>query len=289
MDQNNGEKIIRVNDAEICTEAFGNPERPAILLIMGASASMVWWDEEFCRQLADEGRFVIRYDNRDVGRSTVYAPGKPQYTIEDMADDAVGVLDAYGVEKAHLVGMSLGGMIAQVTALRDPRRVLTVTLMMSSVWDDIPDLPPIDKKILDYHAAGAAVDWSDRQSATRYMAEGWRLLNGSQHEFDESRAYKLARTEFDRARSLPSMFNHAFLTGGESYYGKAKEIELPALIIHGTEDPVLPYEHGQALASAIPNAAMLTLEGAGHEIHRAEWDRIIGAIIEHTKGTAEMS
>ncbi|WP_153945047.1 alpha/beta fold hydrolase, partial [Acinetobacter baumannii] len=123
------EKMVKINDVEICTECFGNPDHPALLLIMGANASMIWWDDEFCEKLAAKGRYVIRYDNRDVGRSTFYEPGKIGYTIVDMVDDAAGILDAYNIPKAHVVGMSLGGMLAQILSLKYPNRVLTATMI----------------------------------------------------------------------------------------------------------------------------------------------------------------
>jgi pimeloyl-ACP methyl ester carboxylesterase len=277
------ETINNINGIEVCSESFGNPKDPAVLLIMGAMASMIWWDEEFCRQLADKGRYVIRFDNRDVGRSTAYEPGKPLYSIDDMVADAVGVLDVKGIEHAHLVGMSLGGMIAELIALRNPPRVLTLTLMMSSIFGPYnDDLPPIDQKILDYHASGGNVNWKDEQTAANYMAEGWRLLAGSKHHFDKKRALKLATSEAQRANNLTSMFNHALLKGGDSYYGRVQEIDAPTLVIHGTEDPVLPYEHGIALTNEIPNATLLSLEGTGHEIPYGEWDVIIQAIVNHT-------
>lgn len=276
------EIIIKTDSVEICAESFGNPKDPAILLIMGATASMVWWDEEFCQRLADSGRFVIRFDNRDVGRSTAYAPGQPVYDVLDMADDALRVLDYYNIKQANLAGMSLGGMIAQLVALRNPERALTITLISSSVWDDRPDLPPIDKKILDYHSSGATVNWSDKHSVIEYMVNGWQLLKGSKHPFDKNRAYKLAENEANRARNLLSMFNHSLLKGGESFYGKEKEITVPTLVIHGTEDPVLPFKHAEALIKSIPGAKLLTLEGIGHEIPLPEWDKIISAIVTHT-------
>lgn len=278
---NEQEIIININDIQICAESFGNPAHPAMLLMMGASASMIWWDEQFCRRLAENGRFVIRYDNRDVGRSTCYELGQPRYGIEEMVDDALGVLNFYQVNKAHLVGMSLGGMLAQLIALKYPERALTLTLIASSVWDDRPDLPPIDENILAYHTNGASLDWSDEQAAIRYMVGGWRLLNGSKYPFDEKRTCQLAETEIKRARSLTSMINHALLKGGESYYGKANQITLPTLVIHGTEDPVLPYQHGLALAETIPHARLLRLEGSGHEIHEQAWDFVIEAILRH--------
>jgi pimeloyl-ACP methyl ester carboxylesterase len=279
------EKVNKINGIDICTESFGNPESPAVLLIMGAMCSMVYWDEEFCQQLADTGRYVIRYDNRDVGRSSTYEPGSSHYTVVDMADDAVGVLEAYHIDEAHIVGMSLGGMIAQIMALRHPQRVLSITMIASGIFgsdDNNRNLPPMDEKILAYHANGATLNWSDKESVADYLVAGSALLCGSKHKFDEKRAYKQVEKEINRANNLLSMFNHAFLKGDDSYEGKLKGINVPALVIHGTEDTVLPYEHALALVNEIPNALLLSLEGSGHEIHFDDWNRIIKAISKHT-------
>lgn len=277
------EKIIDSNGALLCTESFGSPNHPPVLLIMGAMASMIWWDEAFCRRLADSGRYVIRYDNRDVGRSTAYPPGELHYSVKDMVEDAMEVLNSYGLERAHFVGMSLGGMIAQLAAVLYPRRVSTLTLMMSGLYGPSEEeLPSIDERILQYHANSAQLDWSDETAVTRYLAEGWRLLNGSSHPFDEQRAMKLAADEVKRANRLLSMFNHSLLQNEPLHEIQIDEVKAPALVIHGTEDPVLPYEHGLALARAIPGASLLTLEGTGHEIHRGDWDAILDAILLHT-------
>ncbi|MED1013451.1 alpha/beta hydrolase [Bacillus mycoides] len=279
------EKINKINEIDICTESFGNSADPAVLLIMGAMCSMVYWDEEFCQQLADTGRYVIRYDNRDVGRSTTYEPGSSHYTVVDMADDVVGVLDAYHIDEAHIVGMSLGGMIAQIVALRNPQRILSITLIASSIFgsdDNNRNLPPIDEKILAYHANGAKLNWSDEESVANYLVAGSALLCGSKHKFDEKRAYKQVEKEIKRANNLLSMFNHSLLKGDDSYEGKLKGINIPTLVIHGTEDTVLPYEHGLALVNEIPHALLLPLEGSGHEIHCDDWDHIINAILNHT-------
>jgi pimeloyl-ACP methyl ester carboxylesterase len=274
--------IQKTNGVEICSESFGSPHDPCILLIMGASASMVWWDKEFCIRLADTGRFVIRFDNRDVGRSTCYPAGEIHYSIHDMVADALAVLDTYGMKSAHFTGMSLGGMLAQVAALKYPARVLSITAIASGIFADRPDLPPIEEKILTYHARAAEVDWENEQSIEEYMVGGWKLLNGTRHSFNEEQARALARQEIGRANSLPSMFNHALLTGGEELYGKVNNLRLPVLVIHGTEDPVLPYAHGKALADAVPASRLVTLEGAGHEIHKADWALIIAEIAAHT-------
>jgi pimeloyl-ACP methyl ester carboxylesterase len=277
------EQIVQANGADICTETFGDPSDPALLLIMGAMASMLWWPEGLCRRLAERGRFVIRYDNRDTGRSVAYEPGNPGYTLDDLTDDAAGVLDAYQIEHAHLIGMSLGGMIAQLTALKHPARVATVTLIASSVFGpNNPDLPPIDEKILAYHRSGAELNWSDEAAVIDYMVGGWRLLSGSAHRFDEPAIRAIASGEVGRATNLLSMFNHALLAGGESWHGKIGEIRVPALVIHGTDDPVLPYPHGLALARTIPGAKLLTLNGTGHELHAADWNTIVDSILKHT-------
>ncbi|KOS00915.1 alpha/beta fold hydrolase, partial [Paenibacillus polymyxa] len=161
------EQLIKIDGIEICTDSFGKRVNPAILLIMGAQSSLVWWEEEFCQGLADTGRFVVRYDNRDVGRSTTYEPGQPDYTFEDMADDAIRVLDAYKIEQAHIVGMSMGGMLTQMIALRHPGRVLTVTLVSTSNF--APDLPPMEEKVMDYFSNMGAIDWTNEQSVVDFV------------------------------------------------------------------------------------------------------------------------
>ncbi|SFI06379.1 MULTISPECIES: alpha/beta fold hydrolase [unclassified Bacillus (in: firmicutes)] len=279
------EKIFEINGINICTESFGNPSKPAVLLINGATNSMVYWDKEFCQKLADTGRYVIRYDNRDVGRSITYEPGTSNYTVVDMANDATGVIDAYNINQAHIVGMSLGGMIAQVVAFHNPQRVLSMTLISSSLFgsdDNDRGLPEMDESLLAYHAKGAILDWSDEESIINYLVEGAKMLCGSHHTFDEKRARELTTQDFKRANNLLSMFNHATLVGNDYYEGKIKEIKVPSLVIHGTEDTILPYEHGLALAKELPNASLLTLEGTGHEIHFDDWDKIINAISSHT-------
>ncbi|MGC4377660.1 alpha/beta hydrolase [Fictibacillus sp. Mic-4] len=274
------EQILKINKVDICAESFGNHKDPAVLLIMGAMSSLDWWDEDFCLRLADRGRFVIRYDHRDLGRSVTYDPGTSNYTITDLADDAVGVLDAYSIEQAHIVGMSMGGLIGQILALRYPERILTLTLIASSVFGtEMEKLPPMDQRILDYHAKSASLDWTDREAVISYLAGGWKTLSGSK-PYEQARMYKLAEREASRARQLPSRFNHAMLQGGEEYYDRMGEISVPCLIIHGTEDPALPFEHGLALAKAIPHAELMALDGSGHEIHSEDWDSIINSVVK---------
>jgi len=275
------ERLIQIDGIELCAESFGQPADPAVLLVMGAQSSMVWWQEEFCRRLAEAGRFVIRYDNRDTGRSIVYEPGQPGYTFIDMADDAIRVLDAYGIGEAHFVGISMGGMLTQMAALRHPARVRSVTLLSSSNF--APDLPPMEQKVVDYFSNAGEIDWTDKEAVLAFNVGKWDVLAGSKNPFDDN-IRRLAEQEWDRARNPASMNNHGLVTGGFEYLSRTGEIAAPALVIHGTEDPIIPYAHGIRLAEAIPGAELLKLEGVGHELHPNDWDAILGAIVRHTSG-----
>lgn len=272
-------RMIEADGVEIYSENFGEPSKPAILLIMGAQASMIWWEDEFCRRLAAAGLYVIRYDNRDVGRTSAWEPGQPGYTFEDMADDAIRVLDAYGIEKSHVVGMSMGGMITQIIALRYPHRVLTISLFATSNF--APELPPPDDRVNAFFARAGSVDWEDDAAITEFTVEKWRVLAG-ERPFEEDRVRQLASAEVRQSRSIASMNNHALIIGVEPYLLRTAEISAPALVIHGTLDPIIPYKHGGHLAKTIPGAHLLTLEGAGHELHSSDWDAIIDAIVTHT-------
>lgn len=289
------ERMIEANGIEICSDAYGDPSHPAVLLIMGASASMLMWDEEFCQRLADGGRFVIRYDNRDTGRTTHCPPGAPDYTIDDMADDAVAVLDAYGVEKAHVVGASMGGMITQVVALNHPDRVLTLTPIMSTpdpgaVMDAMAgretayDLSPPTPEVIASMLASATLDFSDREAVLQNRLATFRVLAGSAHPYDEASRAKLFAAEIDRAINFASSQNHGpAIEKSERWHDRLGSIGVPTLVIHGNEDGILPHDHGEALARSIPGASMLTMEGVGHELPAGELDRIIPAILDHTR------
>lgn len=274
---------VETNGVALHTETFGDPSDPVVLLIMGAMSSAVWWPEGFCLQLADRGRYVIRYDHRDTGRSTAYEPGQIAYTVDDLADDAVGVLDAYGIARAHLAGMSLGGLLSQLIALKYPDRVLSLTLVASErLASEDSNMPPMDPRILAYHARAGELDWYDRKSVVEYQVGAWRLQAGSAHPFDEAAIRRMAEEDLGRTDNPLTSMNHALLTGGERWLDRLYEVRAPALIVHGTEDPVLPYAHGVALTEALPETTLLTLEGTGHELHRADWETILNALERHT-------
>jgi pimeloyl-ACP methyl ester carboxylesterase len=276
------ERMIETNGVELCTEAFGDPADPPLLLIMGIGGSMLWWEEGFCRGLADGGRFVIRYDHRDTGRSVTYEPGHSEYTGVDLVGDAVGVLDAYGIPAAHVVGVSAGGAFAQLLALDFADRVLSLVLISTSFA--VPSdrkLPPSTEGFGRFLAT-AEVDWSDAASVIEYSVDYYRLLAGSQRPFDEAATRELVRRDVERARNFAAAQSHDALGDGEPSHEPLSSIAVPTLVIHGTADPMFPLEHGEALADEIPDARLLTLEGAGHGVDRADWETIVRAIVEHT-------
>lgn len=273
------EKIISFNDIYICTESFGDINNPTILLIMGATASMIWWEEEFCKRLSNQGFHVIRYDNRDVGKSITYEYGHPEYTFEDLADDAIQVLDAYKVDKAHIVGMSMGGIITQIVALKHPSRVLTISLIMTSNFDS--SLPKNESKVTEALGKFKIENWQNKDEVIECFIKKSKILTGSKHVFDEEKARRLNEEEFDRASNLQSRENHGFIRGWGLYLSRTSEINASTLVIHGTEDPIIPYEHGIHLSKIIPNAVLVTLDGTGHELHYNDWDEIINAISKH--------
>ncbi|MDX8456856.1 alpha/beta hydrolase [Mesorhizobium sp. VK9D] len=266
---------------DIVSETFGSPIDPAILLIMGAMASMLWWPETFCRQLAERGRFVIRYDNRDTGLSTKYPPGAPSYTFEDMVDDAMRVLDDHGVAKAHVAGMSMGGMIAQSVALKYPERVGALTVISSSpLGVDTSNLPGTTEAYRKHSAEGGDVDWSNRGQVLDFMVKDAHAIASTLYPFDEKRIRAMIEEDYDRSGGLATATNHFLLKGGGPQR-KVRDLRVPLLVIHGSADPIFPIEHAEALAKAVPGARLVRIEGGGHELHRKDWPQIVEAIAVH--------
>jgi pimeloyl-ACP methyl ester carboxylesterase len=278
------ERMIEANGVELCTEPFGDPADPPILLVMGIGGSMLWWEEGFCRMLADGGRFVIRYDHRDTGRSVTYPPGRPEYTGADLVADAAGVLVAYRIPAAHVVGVSAGGAFAQLLALAFPDRVLSLVLISTSpATPGERRLPSATERYARF-VSTAEVDWTEHGSVIEYLVDYARMLAGGERPFDEAAFRELVRRDVERARNIESSENHGAIADGEVSRKPLSSIAVPTLVIHGTADPMFPLEHGQALAAEIPGATLLTLNRAGHGVDRADWETIVRAIIEHTGG-----
>jgi pimeloyl-ACP methyl ester carboxylesterase len=282
------EQILHANAVDLCVETFGEQTDPAVLLIMGANASMDWWRAEFCERLAAGTRFVIRYDHRDTGRSTSYEPGAPGYAGDDLADDMSGLIESLGLSRAHLVGMSMGGGIAQCVALDRPDLVASLTLIATSPAVPHPtgdrDLPSMTQEAHERFAAIAEPDWADRDAVIGYIVDLERACAGSR-PFDEAEWRGLAGRVVDRTVNIRSaLTNHDALSDDDRPRPPLATVTAPTLVIHGTDDPLLPYPHGLALAAEIPGGRLLTVEGMGHEVARVDWDVIVPAILEHTAG-----
>jgi pimeloyl-ACP methyl ester carboxylesterase len=290
------ERFVKANGIEIWTEDFGNASDPAVLLVMGASAQGIFWPDEFCGLLVDAGRYVIRFDNRDVGQSRCFDFSADPYTISDMARDAVGVLDAYGIARAHVVGASMGGMICQTLAIEHAERVITFTAIMSSPGGeavaqvmqggDAEDaLPPPTQAVIEAAMANMMNPPTTREECIDQRVKLFGILSGSLAEFDEVQSRELFGREYDRARSWTAQNNHGLAVAASSDRRAALAgVSTPALVIHGTEDPILPYAHGLAIKNAVPGAKLVTIEKMGHDMPEVAWPTIIGSIVEHTAG-----
>ena len=270
-------ETLPVNGIELCVETFGEPSDPALLLIAGCGNSMDWWEDEFCRRLAAGGRHVIRYDHRDTGRSTSFPAGRPPYSGVDLAHDALGVLDALGIHRAHLVGLSMGGALAQRIAVERPHRVLSLTLMSTTSIETTaaaPDEPAAPAE------PGPPDDWSNRRISVERMIAAVRDLGGL-FTAEEPHLRRLAERVFDRTLDMTaSQNNHTRCPDGPPMVAHVAAITAPTLIMHGTLDPIFPAGHAQALAAEIPGARLVWLDGVGHEFPPAAvWSQVIEEII----------
>lgn len=281
--------MIDVDGVRLCADTAGRADDPPVLLIGGAAASMDWWDDALVTALADGGRFVIRYDHRDTGESVCYPAGAPGYRADDLAHDALRVLDGLGLAAAHLVGISMGGMLAQSLAITHPDRVLSLTLIATSPGPGDPDLPlPALGAV-----AASTPDWSDPRAAADHLVAAQRVLanraatpDAGAAGFDEARARALAERVVARTTSMAaSETNHYVAEGGEAIRDRLPGITAPTLVVHGSADPLFPVGHGEALAREIPGATLLTLPGIGHETPPPEtWPVVVPAILRHTTG-----
>jgi pimeloyl-ACP methyl ester carboxylesterase len=285
------ERIVNANGIEIWTEAFGDPASAPVLLIMGAYFQGIAWPEEFCAQLADGGRFVIRYDNRDTGRSTKFDYATSPYDLHDMALDALGVLDAYDISSAHIVGASMGGMIAQEIALHHPERVLTLTSMMSTPlaksFADGTSGPELPGPTAIAWRAFEGVPLAGSTMTREERIDGWttfaRVVAGTLVAFDEPRQRELQARVVDRADNLDVMWNHLPATvASPDRTDELATLATPTLVIHGTSDEVVPLPHGKLTAELIPDAELLVIEGLGHEFDPRALEPAAEAILRHT-------
>jgi pimeloyl-ACP methyl ester carboxylesterase len=283
---------VAANGIQIEYDTFGDASFPALLLIMGGGSQMIFWEVEFCELLAKRGHFVIRFDNRDVGLSTKFEEagipdmmaameGKPvdlAYSLDDMADDALGLLDALGIGKAHICGASVGGMIAQVISYRYPERVLSLTSIMSSTGN--PQLPQIKADVL---AAVYKPAPEGREAYIEHSVNLWRTLWSPGFPFDEKRLRKVMAESYDRSYYPQGMARQSAAVIAHGYRRSSlASIKVPTLVIHGDEDPFMSVEGGKETAQLIPGAELLIINGMGHDMPKEAWSEIIDAISHHT-------
>jgi pimeloyl-ACP methyl ester carboxylesterase len=290
------ESFCRIGDIDLCYETFGDPADPAVLLIMGLGTQMLGWQEEFCEQLAARGFFVVRYDNRDIGRSTVLGEAPiptigqilrrdkraASYTLAEMAADGVGLLDHLGIERAHLVGASMGGMIAQTIAARRPERVLSLCSIMSSTgsrWRGQPALRTYSKFLKPMSG--------DRQGYIDQAADLFAWIGSPGFDRDEPALRDLLGRMYDRGHDPGSSARQlaAILASGDRTT-ELRHITAPTVVIHGTNDKLVAPSGGRATARAIPGARLVTITGMGHDLPRGAWPQILDAIVENAARTA---
>jgi pimeloyl-ACP methyl ester carboxylesterase len=277
----------QVGDVEIAYETFGKPGDTPVLLVMGLATQMIGWPDEFCRGLAERGLFVIRFDNRDIGLSThLHDAGAPDvlallggqgtapYALADMADDTAGLLDALGLDSAHVVGASMGGMIAQLLAIRHPQRVRSLTSIMSTTGD-----PAVGSPAETALGVLLAPPVFDREGAVQRVVDTYRVIGSPGFDFDEAELRERAGLAFDRAHDPAGVARQlaAILTTHDRTQHLG-EISAPTLVIHGEHDQLVDVSGGRATAAAIPGAELMVVEGMGHDLPRAVWPEITDRI-----------
>jgi len=289
---------IAANGIQIEYETFGNPSDRPLLLITGLGGQMIHWDEDLCRDLADRGHYVIRYDNRDTGLSTKFDhAGKTRiretlgkiskgdksgvpYTIEDMADDGAAFLAGLGISSAHICGTSMGGAIAQTITLRHPSRVSSLISIYSHTGN--PALPQPKPEVT---AALIARAPSEREAYIEHMTQFFKMIAGRGFPFDEAWTRKKMAASFDRCLYPQGMGRQLIAVRAQNdRTSELASIKAPVLVIHGTDDPLVSVEGGKETAAAIPSAELLLIEGMGHDLpHGGAWPQIVDAITAHTQ------
>ncbi len=271
-------RTVRAGEVALRVDGFGEPGDPVMVLIMGMGFQLVHWPEGFCRRLAGEGFRVVRFDNRDAGRST-HLPGR-RYTLEDMADDTVGLLDALAVDSAHVVGASLGGMIAQVTAIRHPARVRSLASLMSTtgrrgrgrtspiVLRHLLARPPrtqeqaIERRVRVFSAVGSRGFSQDLDELRRVTALA--MARDPDARAGRRRQHRAVRDAGDRTAALG-------------------RVAVPTVVIHGTADRMCAPSGGRATAAAVPGARLVLVDGLGHDLPPGAWPRLVEAIADNAR------
>jgi len=288
----------KANGIQIEYDTFGDKSSPALLLIIGLGGQMIHWDKTFCKELSEKGYFVIRFDNRDTGLSTKFddaglpdimgiinalMAGNPinaPYTLEDMAEDTAGLLDSLGIEKAHICGMSMGGMIAQTLALRHPERFLSLTSIYSTTGN--PELPKPQPHVMELLLTPTPLE---RKAAIEHSLKVFKTISGSGFIFDEAWHRNILERSYDRSFYPPGIMRQfTTILTQQNRKDALSSLTIPTLVIHGTDDPLVPIACGRDTAEAIPGSKFLSIKGMGHDLpHGGAWPGIMEAIIGHTR------
>jgi pimeloyl-ACP methyl ester carboxylesterase len=284
-----GERFAPVGELELCYETFGAQDATPLLLVMGLGSQMLLWDDEFCQQLADQGFWTIRFDNRDIGRSTILRdapvptrgqllrrdPRGASYSLEEMADDAAGLLDHLEIAAAHIVGVSMGGMIAQLLAIRHPTRVLSLVSIMSTTGNRKVGRthPRLFPRLLRRPRL-------DREGYMDEFIATYRAIGSKRYPQDQSRSRALAARCFERGiQPAGSARQLAAIMASPDRTPLLRKLSVPATVIHGDADPLVRPSGGRATAAAIPGARLVIVPGMGHDMPRALWAQIIEEIM----------
>lgn len=270
-----------INGIELCYEAFGPDDADPLVLINGLGSQMIRWPQGFIDLLVDAGFRVIVHDNRDVGLSQKFADATatPAYTVDDMADDTVGLLDHLGVDSAHIAGMSMGGMITQVIAIRHPSKARSIASIMSAMGDD-PVLSQSSNAVKIFTEPAE----HEREKAIEQDVRHRRIISGPGFPFDEDAARDLATRCYDRCHD-PSGRLRQMLAIQASPPRKAalSALTIPTVVIHGTDDPLVPVENGRRMAAVVPGAELVEIEGMGHDLPAGAWRTIAAAITSNAR------
>ena len=290
---------VHANGIEIEYDTFGEPQDRPLILIMGLSSQLVDWPESFCEKLAAKGHFVIRFDNRDVGLSSklddlgvpnifeIFAAAQQgraiesPYALSEMAADTIGLMDALNLERAHVCGLSMGGMIAQMMAIEYPRRLISLISMQSSTGD--PELPGAEPPAMEAMVAPPPIE---RDAYIQHMVDVYRAFAGGSDKYDEGLQKEISALSYDRSFYLMGFTRQlaAILACGSRKDALAA-VEVPTLVIHGSHDALLPMVHGKDTAESIPGAKLVIIHGLGHGMaYPVLWDEIIETLAAHTAG-----
>ncbi|WP_330745310.1 alpha/beta fold hydrolase [Chryseobacterium sp. CP-77] len=293
-------KTVKMNEVELCYEVFGEKNPDTIVLISGLGSQMIRWDTKFCDLLVEKGFRVIRFDNRDSGSSVFNAKNEIpsdksieeifamlskegiSYSLMDMANDVIGLLNHLNIEKAHIAGRSMGGIIAQLLGSYYPERVLSLTIIMSTSMN--PSLPKPDPEVMAMMTQVSADPVLQKEEYLREKIRFAKKISGAGYIFDSNQEKALLEEELIRSRTKNGIIRQLLAMGSFQYNPEVlKKITAPALIIHGTDDLIFHPDCGKDIADSIPNAEWLLIEGMGHSIPRELYVFIIERIFDLTK------